>query len=99
MSRPKGSKNKKKADVSQKITPAFAITLKLGETTIGSYGASVLEALESLQRPVKIVSKGVLTVQKEDKSWSQTLMPWKIKRYFYPMAQIYLAKQLEFMIK
>ncbi len=76
-------------------TAGFTITLKLGDRTYQSTGASALEALRTLQHPAKIVSKGFLTVTHGDKKREHFLMPARAKRLFYnPSAQAVIAKQL-----
>lgn len=74
--------------------PLFRITLEINGTKYASKGKTMLEALETLPKPEKIFHKGKLTV-KGKKERSQLIMPPRIKRLFYPLAKVTLAKQLE----
>jgi len=80
--------------------PQFTITLQLGDKTYKSKGADALEALLNLERPVKIMSKGILTVSDGIKSKTQLYFPVRLQRLFYNkyFAQIQ-AKQLALLMK
>lgn len=65
-----------------KATP-FEITLKLGDETYQSSGATVTDALSALTHPQKIMAKGILTVRQGDLSKTQLMMPVRLKRLFY----------------
>ena len=87
---------KKKAP---KVAPQFSVSLNLGGTTLEGSGGTVLEALRALQKPVKITTKSVLTVSSDGKTHSRPLTIPLAKRLFYPGAQMYLAKNLELVMK
>ena len=55
----------------------------------------MLEALNNLEQPPKIVSKGILRIQVGDKKRERPMVIHQMKRLFYPLAQQVIAKQLE----
>lgn len=79
--------------------PVFVVSLQLGNVKLEGSGSTILEALQSLKKPVKITTKSVLTVQKGDKTHSRALTIPLAKRLFYPGAQLYHAKNLELLLK
>lgn len=73
----------------------YEISLKLGDKLIKGAGTTVLEALQSMPKPAKIMAKGVLTLSKGDKKEEQLMYPPRIKRLFYsPSLLSVIAKQL-----
>lgn len=78
---------------------SFQISLTLGDKTFAGSGATLLEALQSTPVPLKIVSKGLLKITDGIRKLEKSLMPRLIKRLFYPSAQIYQAKMLEYLMK
>lgn len=80
-------------------TPVFTLTIKLANNTLTGTGATVLEALKSIEQPVKIFTKADITLTYGDKSMKQTWQPVKIKRLFFPLAQGILSKQLEYLLR
>lgn len=87
--------------MAQKKSPpaAVSVSLQLDKTTLEGSGATVLEALRAIKKPVKITTKSVLTVTKGDKKHSRPLTIPLAKRMFYPGAQLYHAKNLELLLK
>lgn len=83
----------------EKKVSAFVLTIKLADTTIKGKGATVIEALKSIEVPVKIFTKADIELTHGKKSMKQTWQPNKVKRLFYPIAQPLLAKQLEYLLK
>lgn len=79
--------------------PQFSVSLQLDKTTLEGHGATVLEALRAIKKPVKITTKSVLTVSRGDKKHSRGLTIPLAKRLFYPAAQIYHAKAWELLLK
>src|SRR3990167_11054745 len=77
----------------------YHIALKLDKTTLEGSGKTVLEALRSIKKPIKITTKSVLTVSNGEKKHSRPLTIPLAKRLFYPAAQIYLAKSYELLMK
>lgn len=77
----------------------FKIVITLGEEKHRGQGVTVFEALKGIAKPVKITTKAFLTISQGDKTSNQVLMPVQTKRLFYPSAQLYLAKQLELLLK
>ena len=61
----------------------FSISLKIGDKLYESKGATVLDALSSLQHPEKIMLKGILTLRHGAFARTQMLFPPRLKRLFY----------------
>jgi len=89
--------SKKITDV--KVAPRVSVSLKLDTTVLQGAGATVLEALRSIEKPVKITTKSVLTVTDGTKTHSRPLTIPRAQRLFYPAAQIYIAKDLALFLK
>lgn len=62
-------------------------------------GLSMLEALKNLEQPPKIVSKGILRIQAGQKRKQLNMVIPQMKRLFFPLAHITVAKQLELLAK
>lgn len=77
----------------------FVVSIRFGTLTLKGKGATILAALSSIEKPVKITEKTFITVTKGDKVANRMLMPMQAKRLFYPLAQAYMAKQLEHLLK
>jgi hypothetical protein len=63
---------------SKKAKPSYSISLKLGDTTIKSEGATPLATLAALKKPVKLLTKGILTISHGDLKKTMLLMPPKL---------------------
>lgn len=74
----------------------LSITLTVGDLTSQASGDSMLEALQSLEKPLKITTKGVVLLSNGTKERSIVYTPFQLKRMFFPMAQKILAKQFEY---
>ena len=92
-------KSPKQVKQTPETTPQVVVTLALDKTEIKGTGATVLEALRTLKKPIKITTKSVLTITKGDKKHSRPLTIPLAQRLFYPAAQIYNAKNLELFLK
>lgn len=77
----------------------YRISLTLNGTTLTGEGTTALEALQQIKRPVKIVTKGKLTITNGETEREVMLMPVNLKRLFYPSAQSFLAKRFSFGMK
>lgn len=86
----------KKVKVSEKI---YKISLSLGDRTIKAKGATAFEALKNLDKPLKIITKGVVTMTEGKRKMIQLFQPSRCKRMFYPLAQVIFAKQFEYLLK
>lgn len=75
------------------------ISITLGDVKLKGTGETILEALASIKRPVKIVGKTFVDASNGTKDTSFMLMPVRAKRLFYPLAQAILAKQIEQLLK
>lgn len=89
----------KKPKVSAPTTPQFTVTFTTGDQLYKGKGATVLEALQNTPRPTKIVSKGYIQVTDGTRSKNLPLTVERAKRFFYPQAQVYLAKHLSLGLK
>lgn len=76
------------------IVSEYTIELNLNGTVTSSTGPTALQALQGLERPLKIVTKGIVTVRHGEKVKQLFFMPPALKRMFYPLAQITYAKML-----
>lgn len=77
----------------------YVISITMGDKTYKGEGETALEALQSIDRPLKIFLKGVVTIQTEKDERKILLMPINLKRLFYPSAQPYLIKRFTFGMK
>jgi hypothetical protein len=81
------------------VDDKFHLSIDFGDTQAEAEGDSVYEALKSIEKPVKIVAKTFIKVRKGDKKVDILMMPARSKRLFFPSAQLYLSKQLEYLMK
>jgi hypothetical protein len=81
-------------------SPAFSISLTLGDKNYTSSGTTALEALIALKHPEKIMGKGVVTLTQGDKTKTLLFYPQRLKRLFYnSKLQAIQAKQLAMLLK
>lgn len=94
-------RGKKKTIVSEEIASPFVVTLKIGNETYTSNGATLHDALLSLETPTKMFLKGVLTVIKGDNKRERLLYPAEIRRLVRssPGIKRVYAKQLTAIMK
>lgn len=74
--------------------PGFILELSIGGELFKSSAPTVLEALENLERPQKIITKGTITVRHGSRKKELFFMPMAMKRIFYPLARVPMAKML-----
>ena len=89
----------KKVEKVEFVAPAYVVSLQLGDSKIEGIGETLLAAIKSLEKPVKITTKSILTVAHGEKKHSRGLTIPLAKRLFYPAAQQYLAKNLELLLR
>ncbi len=77
----------------------FTIDIKLGTEQLHGEGDSVLAALQSIPKPIKIITKGIITVTNGELRTERLMQPIQLKRLFYPIAQPLQAKYLVFGLK
>lgn len=79
----------------------FTISIQLGKDTLKGSGATPLLALQTIKKPVKIITKGIVTVSDGTHSKSILMQPGRIKRLFFasPVMQAIHAKQLAIGLK
>lgn len=77
----------------------YSISVTLGTNTIEGCGETLEKALASLPAKVKIVSKGIVSVEHDGKRIEEMYQPVRIKRLFFPMARHVVAKELRFLLK
>lgn len=77
----------------------FTVSINNGQETVVGKGKTILEALASAVKPVKLVGKTFLEVTDGTKSAKQMYLPVRAKRLFYPNAQVFIAKQLQTLMK
>lgn len=61
----------------------YSLSLILGDKTYKSTGETVLDALQALEHPPKIMLKGVIIVKKGKLKKEQLMYPVRLKRLFY----------------
>lgn len=72
----------------------YSISIKFADTTLKGEGETALAALQAIKKPVKIISKGVMTIKHGKKQKELLFMPAKMKRIFFRNAQPVLIKWL-----
>lgn len=82
-----------------KKTPKYFISITQGDKTYKGSGDNALAALKSVIKPVKIIDKVFLTIKAGKRKAELMFMPTRAKRLFFPNAQIYVAKNLESLMK
>jgi hypothetical protein len=93
---PKRKRGRPKKIREPQIEPTeYFLQLEVGGQIYFGDGLSMLEALTNLEQPAKIVSKGVLRIQVGDKKRERPMIIPQMKRLFFPIAQVVIAKQLE----
>lgn len=82
-----------------KPTKRFKIVMDFGNRVEFGEGDTVLEALENVRKPVKIVAKTFIIVTDGRRKANLMFAPNHAKRLFYPLAQQYFAKQFEILLR
>jgi len=77
----------------------FKLKITLGSVTLKGQGVTTLEALESIETPVKMFTKADIELTHGKRRVMQTWQPAKVRRLFYPLAQGVLSKQLEYLLR
>ncbi len=78
----------------------FSLKLTLGDKSITSEGKTAIEAFHNLQKPAKIVSKGMLYVTKGNQTRAIYMTIPMAKRLFWsPSTRTILAKQYSAALK
>lgn len=83
----------------KKAKPHFEIYITLGDVKLKGQGTTAYEALSSVKKPIKITGKTFVTLTDGKRKSERMLMPVAARRLFYPFAQFYLAKQLEYLLR
>lgn len=83
----------------EKVKPKYSITIDFGSSKSKGTGETMAEALENVERPVKIVGKTFLHVSHGTRKADMMLMPAKAKRFLYPLSRQYMAKNLELLLR
>lgn len=86
-------------DKAPEVKPKYTITVNLGDGERTGTGETVLEALQAVHKPVKIFTKTFVTITDGKRTKEMMFMPLRAKRLFYPHAQVYVARELEFLLK
>lgn len=73
----------------------YKITVELGEKVYKGRGSTALEAIQNLEKPLKVFNKGIVTWDNGIEKRSTVLMPVNVKRLWWKLAQPVLAKQFE----
>lgn len=94
-----GVRGEAKEVVDTTLDKPFLFSLNLGGKILKGTGATALEALRAIPVPQKIMSKGILTITKDDQKKEMMFMPSKLKRLFYFNAQPILIKYIQMGMK
>lgn len=88
-----------KAPAKVATTKGYIIKMTLGTTVLKGKGDNMLEALQSIEEPVKIFTKCDIEISHGGKSMKQTWVPLKARRLFQKISQPVLAKQFTSLLK
>ena len=83
----------------KKVSSEYYVSVRLGDKSFEGTGATLEEALASLPKKVKIVSKGFVSVTQGARTAEKMYQPMGIKRLFFPVARHVVAKELGFLLK
>lgn len=72
--------------------PKWNFHLVMGTEVFTGEGATALEALQSIPKPVKIFNKGLLTITQGELKKVMDMPVPRLRRMFYPSAQPILIK-------
>lgn len=79
-------------------TPVKAVPYRISLSALGqsftSEGATIIEALEKLEKPAKLAAKATLKVEHGSLKKELFLPPRMLKRLFYPICRPVTAKML-----
>ena len=67
----------------RKAKPNFSITLTLGDQVFKGKGETALDALQSIPKPVKLMSKGTFFMTDGVKEFETLMYPIRLRRLFY----------------
>lgn len=81
------------------VTDKYSLSITFGDKTFTSTGKTIFEALEKIETPIKVTTKGFLTVTDGTKKAELMFMPAKAKRLFYPLVKVFTAKKLEYLLR
>lgn len=88
-----------KDEASPLAEETFVISVDTGETVVTGTGPTMLDALKSLEAPVKIVRKTVISLSHGDKSTEFVYTIPRAKRIFYPITRHITAKHFSLLLK
>jgi hypothetical protein len=91
--------SKPSKEAKEKKAPTFHVSLQLDKTILEGKGATMLEAIRAMPKPVKITTKSVLTIIKGDKKHTRALTIPLATRLFRYGFQPIQAHQLEVLLK
>ncbi len=83
------------APAAKEATP-YHLTITFGNEVYQSEAPTLLEALQSLPRPLKITTKARLVLSYGERNKEFLYMPMMAKRLFYPLAQPRIVKTMLF---
>ena len=97
--KPRGRPKKKQPATGELTEKLYFISLAFGDKIYEGSGQTVLDALQAMPIPVKIVSKGLLKLTDGVKKFEQMWQPAKLKRLFQPLSQAVQAKMLNLLMR
>lgn len=97
--KPRGRPKKVAIPIEEKEAPIFEIAVTIaGKAFLGS-GSTPIAALANLQRPPKVVSKGMVEIRYGALKKEMLYSIPQIKRLYYPLARTVIAKQFTTLLK
>ena len=81
------------------VPEEFYISVRLGDKSFEGSGATLEDAIMSLPKKLKVVSKGFVSVTHGTCTTEKMYQPSGIKRLLFPMARHIVAKELSFLLK
>lgn len=86
-------------ETKQEAKPKYVISIDFGSSKAKGTGDTMLQALEDIKTPVKIVGKTFLTATCGKRKADMMMLPAKAKRFLYPNSRLYMAKNLELLLR
>ena len=79
--------------------PAFTLTMRHGSEEYTASGATILEVLEKIKQPPKIVDKTFIKLTNGSRKLETMYFPMQARRMFYPLTRSLISKQFSLLLK
>lgn len=74
----------------------FKIRVTVNGQVYEGNGETMVEAVQSVPRPSKVSTKGIVSVQYGDKSKQMVFTPMRLRKFFQPISKHVMAKFLSY---